>query len=595
MDIQSLWTLATETLRAIEPFYREAMAGAIQESGAPTNWILLRLACACDPQPITVERLQAGNSYGSPKRFAERLEQLAQAELLERVGEDAYRLTDQGRAAVKSIFDAAQAKIAPLDLLPAADMAQLNGLLYRVVEAMLAAPEPADKWSLRSSRWTDPGPDAPPFVKLDQYLTDLSSYRDDAHPAAWQPYGASGQAWEALTFIWRDQADTPEKLAELLPFRQYTAADYEAALRDLAARGWVVEESGRYKLTNQGRRIREEAEATTDRYFFAGWNALSEAELAQVHVLLTRAHEALQKEVLRQLLTLRGEASQAIYTATRDFMSPLFPQYGLDKPGFFAALLTARGVEPEPLSAAYLSAYAPYINSAQFGKFLTAAAEAGMLAPQGEGYVMTEKGRAAIQAVEHAFYTYLGGLTLPESIDVAQAEALLDRLVQACLNAAAPADKSRVSTSYRGHLPGEYAPLAKIDQHLDDLSAFRDDAHIAAWRPYGVDGRAWEAFTFVWRGDATTAEALAEKLPFHSYTAEEYAGALADLTARGWIERAPDGYRATDEGRTLRQEAEDATDRYYFAPWAALSDGERIQLHWLLTQLRNALGQPAAA
>jgi hypothetical protein len=137
----------------------------------------------------------------------------------------------------------------------------------------------------------------------------------------------------------------------------------------------------------------------------------------------------------------------------------------------------------------------------------------------------------------------------------------------------------------------EYASLAQIDQCLDYLNAFRDDAHLAAWQPYGVSGHAWEAFTFVWRGDAHTAAELAEKLPRRGHSAPAYAEALSDLAGRGWVEETSDGYayRITEKGRTLRQQAEEATDRYFFAPWTSLNNVEIAQLHTLLTRLRDSL------
>jgi DNA-binding MarR family transcriptional regulator len=172
---------------------------------------------------------------------------------------------------------------------------------------------------------------------------------------------------------------------------------------------------------------------------------------------------------------------------------------------------------------------------------------------------------------------------------LAQTEGLLRRVGEACLDAPEPASKRCISATHRGHPDQEYAPLAEIDQHLDDLSAFRDDAHLAAWEPYDVSGLAWEALTFVWRGDASTPEELVEKLPLRGHSVEIYTEALNDLESRGWVEKTPDGYRVTEKGRALRQEAEDATDRYFFAPWACLSSDEKVQLHWLLTQLRNNL------
>ncbi|MDY7042442.1 MAG: MarR family winged helix-turn-helix transcriptional regulator, partial [Chloroflexota bacterium] len=142
--------------------------------------------------------------------------------------------------------------------------------------------------------------------------------------------------------------------------------------------------------------------------------------------------------------------------------------------------------------------------------------------------------------------------------------------------------------------PGENASgAARTDQYLTDLYCFRDDAHLAAWRRHDVSGHIWEALTFLWRGDARTAEELAEKLPRRGHSVEAYTEALDDLAGRGWIEETPDGYQSTAQGRALRQEAEDATDRYFFAPWACLNDAEKIQLHTLLTRLRDNLQKMA--
>ena len=187
IDQKQLWTLAEETMRAFAPFYREAMQKAIQDSGAPDNWFALSLARGSDPAPFTVERNHALYPYTAPDRFAETLEELARLELLERVGEGAYRLTDLGRKAVEDIFEAAHQGLDAVEPLPAGEMDQLNGLLYRIVEATLAAPEPDEKWAIAYSRWTDPGEGASGSVKTDQYLTDLLRYRDDAHIAAWKP------------------------------------------------------------------------------------------------------------------------------------------------------------------------------------------------------------------------------------------------------------------------------------------------------------------------------------------------------------------------------------------------------------------------
>jgi hypothetical protein len=134
--------------------------------------------------------------------------------------------------------------------------------------------------------------------------------------------------------------------------------------------------------------------------------------------------------------------------------------------------------------------------------------------------------------------------------------------------------------------------MVQARRKLLDVLSFRDDAHVAAWRPYGADGQVWEAFTYVWRGDASTAAELAEKLPYRHYDEDAYAAALQELVARGWIAQEGEGFIATEEGKRLRQEAEDATDRYFDAAWAGLGEAEIKELKGLLERMAEALQPP---
>lgn len=295
MRVESFMPLLGEAMRAFTPFYQEKMGQAIEDAGAPEAWFGLSLARGADPAPLTVERYHALYPYSARPQFVENLEAMVGLDLLERVGPEAYRLAGPGRMAVESIFGAAHECMAPLMPLPTEDIDRLNGLLYRLVEATLTAEEPEDKWAITYSRWTDPGEDAPPSVKTDQYLTDLLRFRDDAHLAAWKPYGVSGPAWEALTFIWRDEAHTAEALAEKLPFRSHSVEDYQEALAELETRGWAVEEAGEYRLTEEGLQVRDEAEEATDRLYFGPWSALGEGEREDLHDLLTRLRDGLQQ------------------------------------------------------------------------------------------------------------------------------------------------------------------------------------------------------------------------------------------------------------------------------------------------------------
>jgi len=59
------------------------------------------------------------------------------------------------------------------------------------------------------------------------------------------------------------------------------------------------------------------------------------------------------------------------------------------------------------------------------------------------------------------------------------------------------------------------------------------------------------------------------------------------------VKETPKGYQVTKKGLALRQQVEEATNRYFFAPWACLNDAERIQLHDLLIRLKINLQEMA--
>lgn len=590
---KQIWATAVAAMQAFAPFYQEGVRRVLQNSGVTNEWFALNLAQGAEPEPFTLQRLHAMSPYGARKQQAAMLARLAEKGMLEVIGDDTYRLTGVGSSVVENFFRVAHKELATVEPLPAADMARLNTLLGRIAEASLAAPEPQPKYALSGSRRTDPGREGAPAAIADQYITDLYFYRDDAHLAAWRPYDVSGHAWEALTLIWRDQAGTADELAESLPNRGHTAEAYTAVLQELADRGWLEEVNGRYRLTAEGRQARETAEAETDRFFYVGWSALSQTEVAELGDLLGRLGDNLKKAALERFWPLANSVSQAISTVTRATVNPILAEHFNDG-RLFPVTHWARGIAPEALTAERFGRRAVYTNPDTINDRLNQAVEAGLLTTHGDGaFTIGEKGRAAIDSVNDVFYRYLTDLETLPAADLETVEKLLGRVVQACLEAPEPEDKWALTYSHRLHPEVAYGPLARIDQHLDDLNAFRDDAHRAAWQPYDVDGRSWEAFTFVWRNEAQTAGELVEKLPFRGYTAEDYAGSLAELAGRGWVAQMDGRYHPTEEGQQVRQAAEEATDHYFYTPWAIFDENEQAQLRNLLIQLKLKLEQLA--
>lgn len=262
-------------------------------------WFLVQ-AAEFDPEPLSVVNLRVRDVYASARIVQALLELMASEGWFDRIdgAPDTYHLTAAGRAALDHLLEESRAAIAGLAPLPAADLARLEGLLRRIVEASLASDDPPGVWCLAHSRGRAPDESAPPLLKITQYFGDFNAFRDDAHMAAWQPLAVEGYVWEAFSFVWRGDAGSPEALFEQLAYRGYSRAEYAAALGELARRGWVEPDPdppGSYRLTGEGRTVRDEAERRTDDYFYAPWSYLDEGEVAEVRHLLLQLRDGLRR------------------------------------------------------------------------------------------------------------------------------------------------------------------------------------------------------------------------------------------------------------------------------------------------------------
>ena len=289
----------------------------------------------------------------------------------------------------------------------------------------------------------------------------------------------------------------------------------------------------------------------------------------------------------KKVFQLFGETSASIYPLARDVMRPLFEKY-FSEQRFYQAIFFAYNVRPEPVTPELFLKRNPYAKPESVIEILVDAAEAGYLVADGQGgFQPAEKGYSAIEAVHKAFYAKANQINQFPDGKLRELTSLLAKLVESVDQSELAGSKICYKASRGGHIQVEPGTLAQVDQLLDDLNAFRDDAHIAAWTPVGVDGHIWEILTFVWNGVATTAEALNERLPYRQYTIEDYQGSLEVLVQRGWIEEGAEGYLVTDAGKKIRDEAEAATNENYFGPWNVLTDSELDRLGELLEELKE--------
>ncbi len=235
------------------------------------NWFMVQ-AAEFDPEPLTIENLRRRAVWSSPRIVAAVLELLAGEKWLDRIN-DNYHLTDEGRRVIDTIWQRYRQPISALDArLTVEDrlhVSRLESLLRQIIDASLAGT--TDTWCLVHSRRRAPSDEAAPLLKIFHYCEDLNAFRDDAHMAAFQPLAMPAYAWEAFAQVWYGTADTAQGVYDQLAYRGYSRTEYAQGLQECARRGWLTETTNVYQVTNEGKRVREEAERLTNEYFYASW------------------------------------------------------------------------------------------------------------------------------------------------------------------------------------------------------------------------------------------------------------------------------------------------------------------------------------
>jgi hypothetical protein len=234
--------------------------------------------------------------YASPALLQARMGALLSKGLLQEVAPQEYILTDQAADLMRRWVERDREHLASLAPLPRQDLGRLVILLSRVVQAALAAPPPPDKDRLLGSRRLAPEANAAPAVHIDQYLTDLFWFRDDAHVAAWRQASFNAISIEVLTLLWRGEAQDVDGLTAALSERRgFTREDYASCVQTLAECGLVDASQPTLTVTAAGRALRDDIEATTDRYYMFPWTTLLPVEVKQLRDLLHRFTAALQQ------------------------------------------------------------------------------------------------------------------------------------------------------------------------------------------------------------------------------------------------------------------------------------------------------------
>ena len=294
------------------------------------------------------------------------------------------------------------------------------------------------------------------------------------------------------------------------------------------------------------------------------------------------------------LWNLTKEALRLIRSRYEPAIQPIISSSGLDG-RIWGILLAAETFEPEFTSPAYLMVRGPYTSAEQYLNRLNAAAMKGYLEEVSSGeFCLTEKGKKGVNQFIWEARSAMEKAD-PLNQDASKELAILfERLVKGCLAFPPPPNTWSIQLSYR-MMPALEPSLPFTEQAISCLFAYRDDAHLAAWRNSNLSATALEVLTYLWREEANSWEDLIDLLSHRGHSEEVYLDALAELRARKFIAGGRSKLRLTPEGRGFRDQVEMGTDMYFFAPWSCLNSKEKDRMEGLLVRLWDGLKEGVVA
>lgn len=297
MDNESLWNLTKETLKPIRSSFESAIEPIIQSSGLDARiWGMLLAAKTFEPEYTSPAQLLVRGPYTSAEQYLKRLNAAAAKGYLEEVSPGEFRLTEKGKSGVDLFIQEARMMMEEADPLDLDASIELAILFERLVKECMATPPPPNTWSIQLSYQLMPALE-PPLPFIEQAITCLYAYRDDAHLAAWRNSNLSATAFEVLTYLWREEANSFEKLLDLLANRGHSDDVYLDALAELRDRKYIAGGRSKLRVTPDGIGFRGQVEMDTDMYFFAPWSCLSSREKDRMEDLLVSLWEGLKERV----------------------------------------------------------------------------------------------------------------------------------------------------------------------------------------------------------------------------------------------------------------------------------------------------------
>jgi hypothetical protein len=261
-EIKELYPALQAAYHSLTPVYEPALLSASESAGlTPSEVSILLAVLTFEPIPISAQLLNIRSPYTSPAYYHNILIKLKEKGMLESIGDKQFHITSLGLTSIKTILKSAYNAMSSIQPLLVIDLMDFASRLKESSDVCYKASEPPGKWCIQHARKLDPGTGSPVMVRIDQFLTELCAYRDDAHLAAWQSYEENGHAWDILTLLWLENS--------------------RVAIVQLSKKGWIISKNDSFEITPFAGEIRKIVEETTDRYYYAPLKFINQNELEQ--------------------------------------------------------------------------------------------------------------------------------------------------------------------------------------------------------------------------------------------------------------------------------------------------------------------------
>ena len=297
MNLNSIWSVLEDVYNILGGYGFAAMDKAATEMELKPDWSTWLFAIwLFGSEPITTTNFMRIFPYGLASHNEDRLASAVQHGYLVSDGQNGYTPTEFGMKAAHKVWRAAGDSLAPLKPMPGAQMEKAFDYLARLGESAITTPEPPSHYFMAHKRENYQNFEVVnPLERFIVLFGELSAYRDDMYVATWSAHGVQGHAWEALDCLSQNDALTFDELHEKTSRRGVTREVHAEDVQEHGRRGWVENASGKIQITSDGKQVRAEVEAETERLFFAPWSCLSKSELEDLFNLSTQLHDGLKK------------------------------------------------------------------------------------------------------------------------------------------------------------------------------------------------------------------------------------------------------------------------------------------------------------